>query len=335
MSERDTEAVLAVAAAISAATKQVDAARAAYDSAAEEYESAKLHADRAKQNAQALEERAVAAEELSDVVRRLLVVVLRQQLHPSPSFGDFDALLGHGATDTLLAALGSVERLRTLAADTERITEVAVQYRDHAAQLRTQADRAATVGTEALLDELESAQSAAADELAAAEDALQDLQIASLASSGTRLTLPTDEGQLSDAGWVSPTTGTISGGFGARPNKPTPSSGDFHYGLDVAADCGTPIYAATGGTVVEVGRLGGYGFWVLLDNGSGVETGYAHLPHDGVAVTVGQVVAAGEPIGLVGTTGWSTGCHLHFEVRLDGVRIDPIPFLTVRGVTVG
>ncbi|WP_208322600.1 M23 family metallopeptidase [Salinibacterium sp. ZJ454] len=334
LTTRNAQAMAAAAAAVSAAAARVNEARDAYTIAVAAYESARSHAALAEQNAASLRQQADDAEALSTAVKRLLIVVLRQRLHPSPSFSDVDAVLGHATTETLLGALGSVERIKSLIADTEAITAIAVRYNDRAVQLRAQADRAAQVGVTTLVDELQAIVTTASTTLATAEDTLQQLQVASLASSGTQIVLPVDHGQLSDVGWALPTSGTISGGYGARPDKPLPSSGDFHYGLDVAAACGTPIYAATSGTVVEVGALGGYGYWVKLDHGSGVETGYAHLPSDGVAVTLGQVVVAGQPIGVVGTTGSSTGCHLHFEVRLDGSRIDPLQFLAARGVAV-
>ncbi|MET1043554.1 MAG: peptidoglycan DD-metalloendopeptidase family protein [Microbacteriaceae bacterium] len=330
---RSPQSMAAMAAAFNAAAARVDEARTAYTKAVAEYESARSHAAIAEQNAAQLEQQADDAEALSTAVKRLLIVVLRQRLHPTPSFSDIDAVLGHAATETLLGALGSVERIKSLIEDTEAITAIAVQFNARAEQLRAQADRAGEVGVTALVDELQVTVATASTALTVAENSLQELQMASLASSGTQLVLPVDHGQLSSVGWAFPTSGTISGGYGARPDKPLPSSGDFHYGLDVAAQCGTPIYAAAAGTVVEVGALGAYGYWVKLDHGEGVETGYAHLPSDGIGVILGQVVAAGQPIAVVGTTGSSTGCHLHFEVRLDGGRLDPLPFLAARGVS--
>lgn len=81
------------------------------------------------------------------------------------------------------------------------------------------------------------------------------------------------------------------------------------------------------------GYLGSYGNWILIDHGNGVQTGYAH--NSVLHVSVGQSVAAGEVISDVGSTGASSGCHLHFEVRVDGARIDPQPFMSARGVTLG
>jgi len=99
----------------------------------------------------------------------------------------------------------------------------------------------------------------------------------------------------------------------------------FHAGLDLAAEARTPIHAAAGGVVVIAGDCGGYGNCVVIDHGGSLATLYAHQSL--VISRVGYVVTAGEPIGLVGSTGISTGPHLHFEVRFHGVPIDPVPTL--------
>jgi LysM repeat protein len=94
-----------------------------------------------------------------------------------------------------------------------------------------------------------------------------------------------------------------------------------HSGLDIGVRIGDPIYAADGGTVIYRGWSGGYGNLVVLYHGRGYQTFYAHL--DDIWVDCGQVVAQGDAIGPGGTTGYSTGPHLHFEIRLDNVPIDP------------
>jgi murein DD-endopeptidase MepM/ murein hydrolase activator NlpD len=142
-----------------------------------------------------------------------------------------------------------------------------------------------------------------------------------------------DVGQLSGQGWALPVSGWISSHFGARPSRPVAGVGAFHYGTDIAAGCGRAVYAATGGTVIYAGDLGSYGNWVLIDHGNGVQTGYAH--NSRILVSTGQHVAAGANISLVGNTGASSGCHLHFETRVDGARIDPEPFMNARGITLG
>jgi murein DD-endopeptidase MepM/ murein hydrolase activator NlpD len=98
-----------------------------------------------------------------------------------------------------------------------------------------------------------------------------------------------------------------------------------HPGFDLAATTGTEVSAAARGTVVHAGPAGTYGNLVTLRHDNGFETRYAHL--SAVDVSVGDVVEAGGDLGKVGTTGYSTGPHLHFEVRRDGKPIDPAPLL--------
>jgi murein DD-endopeptidase MepM/ murein hydrolase activator NlpD len=93
------------------------------------------------------------------------------------------------------------------------------------------------------------------------------------------------------------------------------------------------VFAAAAGTVVAAGYQGSYGNWILIDHGNGVQTGYAHSSQ--LLVSVGQRVAAGATIALVGTTGSSTGCHVHFETRVNGTQVDPVPFMSTRSITLG
>jgi len=98
----------------------------------------------------------------------------------------------------------------------------------------------------------------------------------------------------------------------------------FHAGVDFAARFGTPVRATADGWVMHAGPAGTYGTMVELAHGDGLVTRYAHLSH--VLVTAGTHVRQGEPIGMSGSTGRSTGAHLHYEVRLDGQGIDPWTF---------
>ena len=125
----------------------------------------------------------------------------------------------------------------------------------------------------------------------------------------------------SAAGMIWPVQGVITSGFGPRA-----LGGGFHPGLDIAAPEGTPIAAAMGGVVTFAGwNDGGYGNFVILDNGGGINTAYAHQSQ--IAVSAGETVSQGETIGYVGTTGFSTGPHLHFEVRVDGTAQNPLNYL--------
>lgn len=116
----------------------------------------------------------------------------------------------------------------------------------------------------------------------------------------------------------------VSSGFGARvdPILGTPA---FHPGLDLVAAYGTPIHATGDGIVVFAGRDGGYGNMVEIDHGNGLKTRYGHM--SAILVKKGDVVREGAVIGKVGSTGRSTGPHLHYEVRVDGRPVDPTVFL--------
>jgi murein DD-endopeptidase MepM/ murein hydrolase activator NlpD len=117
-----------------------------------------------------------------------------------------------------------------------------------------------------------------------------------------------------------PVKGIESSGYGWRED-PIDGGGRFHKGTDYKADRGTPVYAAGDGVVLFCGRQNGYGKVIYLDHGGGLITRYAHLRD--IGVHKGDVVIADTQIGEVGSTGRTTGPHLHFEVRLDGRAVDP------------
>lgn len=121
-----------------------------------------------------------------------------------------------------------------------------------------------------------------------------------------------------------PVSGTITSPFGYRRN-PFGGGMEFHQGLDIAAPMGTTITAAAAGTVISAGWYGGYGNYILIDHGGGMATGYGHCSQ--IFVSVGQQVQKGQAIGAVGSTGVSTGPHVHFEVRINGKAVDPAPYL--------
>jgi murein DD-endopeptidase MepM/ murein hydrolase activator NlpD len=121
-----------------------------------------------------------------------------------------------------------------------------------------------------------------------------------------------------------PVTGTITSPFGWRSN-PFGGGPEFHQGLDIAAPTGTTVTAAATGTVIMAQWYGGYGNYILIDHGGGYSTGYGHL--SAIYVSVGQAVQRGQAIGAVGSTGQSTGPHLHFEIRIAGKPVDPAPRL--------
>lgn len=122
---------------------------------------------------------------------------------------------------------------------------------------------------------------------------------------------------VSSSGLVWPVSGVLTSGYGPR-------WGRMHTGIDIAAPTGTSVQAAAGGTVIIAGWMGGYGNLIVVDHGGGLATAYAHLS----AIYVGGgAVAQGQSIGAVGSTGNSTGPHLHFEVRVNGSPVDPMGYL--------
>ncbi|HHT78418.1 MAG TPA: peptidoglycan DD-metalloendopeptidase family protein [Actinobacteria bacterium] len=121
-----------------------------------------------------------------------------------------------------------------------------------------------------------------------------------------------------------PTAGKLISGFGNR-RHPIFGGTRFHSGVDLAAPSGTPIIAADGGEVLQASYSGGYGYSILIYHGGGFATFYAHM--SSFAVGQGQMVKRGQVIGYVGTTGWTTGPHLHFEVRINGAAQNPMGYL--------
>ena len=126
-------------------------------------------------------------------------------------------------------------------------------------------------------------------------------------------------GQL---GW--PVSGEITSPYGYRTH-PIWGTTIYHSGIDIGVDEGTPVHAADGGTVVWSGWMGGYGYAVVIDHGNGMSTLYGH--NSELAVSEGQDVSKGQVIAYAGSTGNSTGPHVHFEVRISGDPVDPMGYL--------
>ena len=125
--------------------------------------------------------------------------------------------------------------------------------------------------------------------------------------------------------FTKPADGTYTSGFGVR-------WGTSHNGVDIANALGTPIHAVTGGTVIDSGPAQGYGNWIRIRHEDGAITVYGHM--QSLYVSVGDVVQPGQIIAGMGSEGFSTGSHLHFEIWPDGVTpIDPAPWLAAHGIT--
>lgn len=121
-----------------------------------------------------------------------------------------------------------------------------------------------------------------------------------------------------------PSNGPITSRYGYREH-PVFGGQRFHAGIDFGAPSGSPVRSGEAGRVVSAGWRGGYGNAIVIDHGGGLATLYAHL--SSIGVSSGQQVSRGQTIGAVGSTGYSTGPHLHFEVRVDGEPRDPMPYL--------
>lgn len=126
-----------------------------------------------------------------------------------------------------------------------------------------------------------------------------------------------------------PVEGTLESGVGGRRNPFGGRGYEYHEGQDIDAEYGDPVIAAGNGRVTIAGRQRGYGNVVYIDHGAGLSTRYGHLSQ--INVAVGQTVTRGQKIGLVGSTGRSTGPHLHYEVRINNQPVDPKRYLPGAG----
>jgi murein DD-endopeptidase MepM/ murein hydrolase activator NlpD len=204
--------------------------------------------------------------------------------------------------------------LRKEQAKAQEAQQVAAQERDNVTQLRTQADgeRDQVAAAEQQEQQAIEAIRARKADFEAQYNAVQ-AQIAASVSRGN----PTPGNHR----FTWPVDGSIASGFGPRTH-PIYGGSRVHTGVDISASQGTPIKAAGDGVVRMAGVNGGYGNWTLIDNGDGLATGYGHQSR--IAVSIGEHVSTGEVIGYVGSTGASTGPHLHWEVRVNGNPVNPL-----------
>jgi murein DD-endopeptidase MepM/ murein hydrolase activator NlpD len=142
-------------------------------------------------------------------------------------------------------------------------------------------------------------------------------------------------GVVDAQGWALPTAGRITSPWGYRYDPAAGYSWRMHYGDDIADGCLRPIYAAHAGTVTYVGPYGDIGNQVVINNGGGISTAYGHIASGKTFVRIGQAVGAGQNVAATGSTGTSTGCHLYFQVLVNGNPVDPVPFMRDRGIIIG
>ena len=194
---------------------------------------------------------------------------------------------------------------------------VGVRGERHEAEEDLGAMEAESAALGAQIREAEAAAEAAAAAAAAAEAAAEAEEQAESSSSGGGSSGGGSAGTVSSSGFIWPVSGIVTSGYGTR-------WGRLHAGVDISAPYGTPVQAAASGTVISAGSMGGYGNIIVIVHGNGLATAYAHLS----AIYVGGgSVSQGQTIGAVGSTGNSTGNHLHFEVRVNGSPVDPLGYL--------
>jgi murein DD-endopeptidase MepM/ murein hydrolase activator NlpD len=266
-----------------------------------------------------------------------LIVVLLQSGSLSAAVESTELLQGIADRDAALARSVSVyadetrrsrdaiaKARREVAAAEARARDAAAEARAAKAELEEQ-----RAGMATLLGERRALLAGVRGNREALELETRDLQARSArlaakiqaAQSSPAASAPTSDTQApppSSSGFAWPVSGTLTSPFGPR-------WGRMHEGLDIAGSSGTPIRASTAGTVILAGWNGGYGNLVVVDHGGGLSTAYAH--NSSISVSVGQSVAQGTVLAGMGTTGNSTGVHLHFEIRVNGAAVNPLGYL--------
>jgi len=201
-----------------------------------------------------------------------------------------------------------------LAAEEAKINELVAEQRQKQAELKNEVN-----AKEQLVSKIEADQEewkAAAAEFERSAAAIKaELARRAASNNSNKVVLP---GAPSASGFIWPASGPVTSGFGPR-------WGRMHTGIDIAVPYGSPVVAAKAGTVVIAAWYGGYGNLVVIDHGNGVTTWYGH--NSSFAVSVGQTVQQGQVIAMAGSTGHSTGPHVHFEIRFNYNPVDPRPYL--------
>jgi murein DD-endopeptidase MepM/ murein hydrolase activator NlpD len=336
------------ATALATAETALAAARTAYDEARLDLAATLADHDAALTRVTELTALVDTAVATADASTTTLAALVRAMMQQGADTTAIDAVLGSQGESDLLARLGTAHRLSSLSgsmseirdqvdADTQRASDL---QEDLAAAEDAAAAFPLTEKEEALIS-AELALGEATETLTAASETVRLAQADSPEAATTRSAEASSQvagvlgARLGNQGWATPVVGIVNDGFGPRPDKPLPGVQAFHAGTDLGTACGSAIYAASAGVVTQTGQLGTYGNWVLIEHGDGVSTGYAHIRDGATLVDPGDRVTAGQVIAGVGSTGASTGCHLHIEVRVDGVAVDAETFFARHGITLG
>ncbi|GAB2829894.1 hypothetical protein GCM10027022_21180 [Alpinimonas psychrophila] len=353
---------------------EVTAARALAEQRGGEFLDAQAKFDTADQRSQQLEAQAAASQAKADQATTQAGRLAAQLYRSGGSDLSVNLLMekSSAGADELLAKLGSMSKLVQRSSD---IYETALAAKNEAQSLSDQAVIATTereklrVAAQAAMQAATDASAAADAKLAESQSqsmilsaqlaALQDTTATTVSgyeagvAERARLELIARQEaaaaaaaeaaargvSISDAGWTNPVPNAyISDTYGPRTNFYIPGvgwTGSFHNATDLAAGCGSPVYAASSGTVTYAGGASGYGNLLVINHGGGVSSAYGHLQTGGFAVSTGQWVTVGQLVARVGATGLATGCHTHFEIRIGGGTTDPQPFMSDRGVWLG
>jgi len=237
--------------------------------------------------------------------------------------------LGRVAQQDKQIALTVASAKQRVVAARKRTREARRRVRNEANLIDARLQQVAIIHNELLTSETKLANAKAGKSLALTlaraqeESAVKESQAIQAASAAIEAKLRAADGTTtaaspSEAGLIWPVEGPITSPFGPR-------WGGFHPGIDIGVSTGTPIHAAAAGTVVYCGWESGYGNLVVIDHHNGLATAYGHQSR--IAVSCNEEVAQGQVIGYSGCTGFCTGPHLHFEVRVNGTPVDPIGYL--------
>lgn len=255
-----------------------------------------------------------------------------RNMYKNGSVGFMDVLLDSNSFSEFLTNLDLVEMIYE--SDRDVLNELEDAYDEidkrkseiEAAKTDAEEQKAALEADQAEIAEKKAAIAADAEETQKELDKLEaDAQAltATIRNQGSSSSNSTYLG--GEMAWPAPQYTRISSYFAGRID-PITGKRSNHGGLDLAAPGGSPILAANSGTVIIAGYHYSYGNYVVIDHGGGVSTLYGHSSK--LLVSRGQKVSRGQQIAKVGTTGRSTGNHLHFEVRINGQRVDPLPYIT-------
>ena len=287
----------------------------------------------------ALEKELAEAEKKVDTQNDNLNARLRN-MYKNGSVGFIDVLLESGSFSEFLNNLSLVEKVYT--SDKDVLEELQKAYdeidakRKEVENLQSELNKSKQTmeeqksSLEADKASVEKKKAEIAADSAETEKELQKLEAdaqaltSSIRSSGSSSSSSKYNGGA--MAWPAPSCHTISSGYGGRVH-PTLGTYKYHGGIDIPATYGSDIVAANSGKVIWAGNRGdSYGNYVIIDHGGGVSTLYGHSSR--VLVSVGQKVSRGQTIAKVGSTGRSTGPHLHFEVRINGSRVNPLPYVS-------